>query len=312
MTSRQLTILLALALIWGSSFLFIRVLVDADVDPLGVAAARLAVGSLILIPISWMVRDQLPRDRKTWLLLAGLGIFNFALPWTLIPLSQQHIPSGVASIANSCTPLWASVLAAVMVPGEHLTTRRMAGLGMGFVGITALVADDLSGINGEAMWGILGVVLATLLYGMSAVFIRLRMSHVRPIPLTVGQIGVAAVVMIPLAFATDAYGDARMGVPEWASLAALGGLGSGIAVVAYMSLIGSLGPVRASVVTYLMPPVGVFLGWILLDEELGWHLVVASLLIVSGVALVQNLPLSRLSGAAYRRVMTTTSAPAEP
>ncbi|HEX6029879.1 MAG TPA: EamA family transporter [Tepidiformaceae bacterium] len=311
MTPRQLTVLLSLGIVWGSSFLFIRVLVDADMDPLGVAAARLAVGSLFLVPLAWLAREQLPRDAKTWVFLAGLGLFNFALPWTLFPLSEQHIPSGVASIANSCTPLWASVFAAFTVPGEHFTSRRAAGLGLGFVGITVLMANDVSGIDGGAVWGILGVVLATLLYGASAVFIRLRMSHVRPIALTAGQIGVAAAVMIPLALATNAYGDARMGAAEWGSVAALGGLGSGVAVIAYMWLIGSLGPVRASVVTYLMPPVGVLLGWAVLDEEIGWNLVLAILLIVSGVALVQNLSLRRLPRAAYRRVVPSSAA-AEP
>jgi drug/metabolite transporter (DMT)-like permease len=102
-----------------------------------------------------------------------------------------------------------------------------------------------------------------------------------------------------------------MGAAEWGSVAALGGLGSGVAVIAYMWLIGSLGPVRASVVTYLMPPIGVLLGWAVLDEHIGWNLVLAILLIVSGVALVQNLSLRRLPGAAYRRFVTPFSAPAD-
>lgn len=299
--------LLGLALVWGSSFLLIRVLVDADVDPIGVSAARLAVGALVLSPFAWLLRSQFPRDGRTWLMLTGLGVFNFALPWTLFPLSQQHIPSGVASIANSCTPLWASVLAAFLIPGEAITRRRALGLGLGFVGIVTLMAGDVGRVDGNGAWGILGVVLATLLYGTSAVFIRLRMRHVRAIPLTVGQIGVAAALMIPLAFATDAYGGAEMGAAEWASLAALGGVGSGIAVVAYMSLIGSLGPVRASVVTYLMPPIGVFLGWAVLSEAFGWNLVLASALIVAGVALVQNLPLRRLPRAVSGRLSPSAS-----
>jgi drug/metabolite transporter (DMT)-like permease len=298
-TSRQLGMLLGLALIWGSSFLFIRVLVDADMDPIGVSAARLAAGTLVLSPLAWLMRSQFPRDAR---------MAHARWPWRLqlalrgpCSLSQQHIPSGVASIANSCTPVWASVLSAFLIPGEHFTVRRAIGLGLGFVGIVTLMAGDVGRVDGSGAWGILGVVLATLLYGISAVFIRVHMSHVRAIPLTVGQIGVAAAIMIPLALTTSAYDDARMGAAEWGSLLALGGAGSGIAVVAYMSLIGSLGPVRASVVTYLMPPIGVFLGWTVLDESIGWNLVIASTLIVSGVALVQNLPLRRLPAAAYRR-----------
>lgn len=311
MTQRELATLSALVVVWGASFLFIQVLLDADIDPLGVSAARLLTGALVLGPLAWLARDQFPRDGRTWAFIAGLGLFNFALPWTLFPISQQHIPSGVASIANSCTPVWASVLAAFLIPGEHFTVRRALGLGMGFVGIIVLMAGDVGQVGGSHAWGILGVVLATFLYGVSAVFIRMKMRHVRPVGLAMGQIGVAAIVMMPLALATNAYGDAHMGGREWGSLLLLGGVGSGFGPVAYMALIQSQGPVRASVVTYLMPPIGVFLGWLLLDEAIGWNLVLASVLIVSGVALVQNIALRGLPRAAYRRI-SPASSPAEP
>jgi drug/metabolite transporter (DMT)-like permease len=304
--------LLGLALIWGSSFLFIDVLVDAGIAPVGVSAARLGIGVLALAPLAWIMREQFPRGRRTWFMLAALGLFNFAVPWTLFPLSQREIPSGVASIANSCTPLWASVFAAFLVPGEHLTVRRVLGLGLGFAGIVMLMAGDVAGVGGNGAWGILGVVIATLLYAVSAVFIRLRLSHVPPVPLTIGQVAFAATVMVPLALASGAYDTAEMGLPEWASLLALGGIGSGVAVIAYMSLIRSLGPVRASVVTYLMPPIGVFLGWAVLNEAIGWNLVIASALIVSGVALVQNIPLRRFPALAGRWRSTSAPSPLEP
>jgi drug/metabolite transporter (DMT)-like permease len=309
-TSRQFAILGSLVVVWGASFLFIQVLLDAGIDPLGVSAARLVTGAVVLAPIAWLARAQFPRDARTWSLLAGLGVFNFALPWTLFPLSQQHIPSGVASIANSCTPVWASVLAAFLIPGERFTFRRATGLGMGFVGIIVLMAGDAGRVDGSATWGILGVVLATLLYGASAVFIRMRMQSVTPVALAMGQIGVASAIVLPVALATGAFQDADMGGAEWASLLALGGVGSGLGPVAYMALIQSLGPVRASVVTYLMPPIGVFLGWAVLDEVIGWNLVLASLLIVSGVALVQNISLRRLG--TPTRWRTPAASPAEP
>lgn len=312
MTQRQFAILSALVVVWGASFLFIQVLLDAEIDPLGVSAARLVTGALVLAPIAWLARAQFPREPRLWLYLAGLGLFNFALPWTLFPISQQHIPSGVASIANSCTPVWASVLSAFLIAGEHFTLRRAAGLGMGFIGIVVLMAGDVGQVEGNATWGILGVVLATLLYGVSAVFIRMKMGSVPPVPLAMGQLGVAALVMMPIALATNAYEDAQMGSAEWSSLLVLGAIGSGLGPVAYMSLIQSLGPVRASVVTYLMPPIGVFLGWAVLSEAIGWNLVLASGLIVSGVALVQNIPLGRLPGMAGRWRSAPAASPSEP
>ncbi len=303
--------LLGLATVWGGSFLFIRILLDAGIDPLGVSAARLVVGSVVLAPVAWALRRDIPRDRKTWMLLAGLGIFNFALPWTLIPLGQQHIPSGVASIANSCTPLWASLFAAIWVPGERLSGRRLGGLTLGIAGVGVLVAEDLAGVGGSGAWGIFAVVLSTLLYGGSVVVIRLRMPHVRPLALAAGQIASATLVMLPLALVTGAFVGAEAGAKEWSSLLVLGGVGSAIGPLLYMTLITELGPVRASVVTYLIPPVGVFLGWLALDEPLGWHLAAALAFIISGVALVQNVPLRDFPRSAYRR-LPFVSTPVEP
>lgn len=302
--------LLGLAIVWGGSFLFIRVLLDADMDPVGVSAARVAVGALTLSPLAWLARDQFPRDRRTWLFLVGLGVVHFAIPWTIFPIAQQHIPSGVASIGNSCAPIFVSLFAAFLIPGERLTPRRLAGLALGLAGVSVLASGDLSGGSLASVGGILGVVFATLLYGASTVFIRRWMNHVGAVALATGQIGTAALLLLPLALATGAFSGVSMGPKEWSSLFVLGAVGSAIGPVLYMYLIGSTGPVRASVVTYLIPPVGVFLGWAALDEPIGWNLVLAILLIASGVALVQNLPLRRLPAAAYRR-LAFASSPAE-
>lgn len=311
MTPRQLFALFALALVWGASFLFIRVLLNADMDPVGISGARVGVGALALSPLVWFARAQFPRDRRSWILLAGLGAVNFAIPWTIFPLAQQHIPSGVASIGNSCSPIFASMFAALLLPGEHLTGRRIVGLALGMGGVATLVAGDLNGVDSGSAWGILGVVFATLLYGGSAVFIRRWMSHVGPIALATGQIATAAVILSPIAFVTGGFSGVSMGSKEWSSLLILGAFGSAIGPILYMSLIGSVGPVRASVVTYLIPPIGVFLGWLALDERIGWDLLGAIILIASGVALVQNLPLRRWPAAAYRR-LTFSSSPVEP
>lgn len=303
--------LLGLALVWGGSFLFIRVLLNAGMDPLGVSAARVTAGTLTLLPLAFFARERLPRDRKTWAMLVGLGAAHFAIPWTLIPLGQQHIPSGVASIANATSPIFASTFAASLLPGEHLTPRRIIGLFVGMCGVAVLVAGDLGGVSAGSAWGIGAVVFSTVLYGGSTVFIRKRMSHVGPVALSVGQIGTATALLVPLALVTGGFSGVDMGGKEWASLLVLGVVGSALGPVLYMSLIRGVGPVRASVVTYLIPPVGVFLGWLALDEPLGWNLVVAIALIAAGVALVQNLPLRSLPAAAYRRLPFATG-PAGP
>lgn len=290
MTPRQLAALLFMAVIWGGSFLYVRVLVDAGVQPTGVSAIRTVVGVISLLPFALWARDQFPRDWRTWLALCGLGVINFVAPWTLVAISQQHIPSGVASIVNSAMPLWTAIFTIALLRADPLRPVQFAGLVLGFLGVVALLGSDLRDLTGDAAAGVGAMLLATALAGLSTVIIRRWLGHVAPIALTVGQVGFAAVLLLPFALATRAYSGVHFGAAEFASAAALGALGSGIAVVAFMWLIADAGAVRASVVTYIVPPIGVFLGWAILDEPIGWSLVLGLALIAGGVALVQGLP----------------------
>jgi len=288
-TPRQLVALLSLAGIWGASFLYIRVLVDGGFEPTGVSAGRTAIGVLTLLPFAWASRDAFPRDGRTWAALALLGITNFAAPWTLVAVSQEHIPSSVASIVNSAMPLWAAIFSALVVRTERLAGLQVVGLLLGFLGVVALVGADPGDLGGDSTLGIAIMLIATAMYGGSTVAIRRYMSHVTPVALTVGQVGFAAIALAPIALATGAFEGATFGAAEISAVVALGALSSGMAIVLFMWLIREVGPVRASVVTYLMPPIGVFLGWAVFSEPIGWNLVVGLLLIATGVALVQGI-----------------------
>lgn len=279
---------------WGASFLFIRVLVDAGIGPVGLSAARTGLGFVCIAPVAWRMRKQFPADRRTILALAILGFVNFALPWTLYAVAAPHAPTGAASIANSSTPLWSAIFATLLLKADRLGGTRVLGLAIGFSGVLLLMGKDMANTRSSGALAILVMLAATLCYGLSAVSIRRFVRHVPAVGLAAGQIGFATLILWPVALAQGAFANAEMGVPEWGSLFALGFVGSGLAVVAYMWLIGEVGPVKASVVTYLMPPLGVFLGWIVLDERVGWNLAGGLALVIAGVALVQGVPVRRL------------------
>lgn len=294
MNLKQTSILIALAIVWGASFLFIRVLVDAGIGPLGVSAARTGLGFACIAPVAWRLRKQLPADRRTIGALAILGFVNFALPWTLYAVAAPHAPTGAASIANSSTPLWSAIFATLLLKADRLGGMRILGLAVGFSGVLFLMGEGVANTRSSGAIAIVVMVCATLCYGLSAVSIRRFVSHVPAVGLAAAQIGFATLYLWPLALVQGAFAGAEMGAPEWGSLLALGCVGSGLAVVAYMWLIGEVGPVRASVVTYLMPPLGVFLGWLVLDETVGWNLAGGLALVITGVALVQGVPVRRL------------------
>jgi drug/metabolite transporter (DMT)-like permease len=289
MKGPQIAALLFVSGVWGASFLFIRVLIDAGVEPLGISAGRTILGTVALLPFGWYWRRHIPRERRTLAVLAGLGILNFALPWTLFGVAQGYISSGTASIGNAAMPLWTAIFATMLIREERLTVLRVSGLCFGFAGVALLAAPGAGGLGGDPMKGVPIVVAATMCYAVSTVTIRKQLHGVHASMITLGQIGVAATVLVPLAALTGAYSGADMQGREYVSLAILGLLGSGTTVMAYMWLIGQVGPVRASVVTYLIPPTGVFLGWLLLDESIGWNMVAGIALILAGVASVQGL-----------------------
>lgn len=290
MNSRQLAVLGALAFVWGASFLFIKVLIDAGVEPAGVSGGRSALGALSLVPVVYYVRHQIPRSAKTWAGLAFLGFINFALPWTLFSLGESHAPSGVASVANACQPLAAALFSIALLKMERLTPARVTGLALGLMGVVALMGKGLLESDASTTGGILAMLGATACYGFGSVFIRRWMHDVPPIPLAAAQVSFSALFLAPVAFASGAYSGVEWGAGPVLSLLVLGGIGSGIAIVGFMWLIQQVGPVRAAVVTYLMPPVGVFLGWLVLDEPIGWNLLLGLGFIISGVALVQQVP----------------------
>lgn len=296
MTNRQLAVLLGLGCVWGASFLFIKVVVDAGVAPLGVSASRSTLGALTLVPVAITLRHQFPKTRGLWAMLAMLGALNFALPWTLFAAAEQHAPSSAAVITNSSQPLWAAIFATFLLKTERLSGGRIIGLLMGFAGVLVIMGGGL--LHGGAATGLAVLVMlgATLCYGLSAVIIRRWMRSVPALPLAIGQIGFCALYLFPAALLFGDVPGPSIGTGAVLSLVVLGGVNSGIMVVGYMWLIHQVGPVRAAVVTYLMPPIGVALGFLVLHEQVGWSLAAGLVLVVLGVAVVQQAPVGALLG----------------
>ncbi len=289
MSTRHLVVLFLLSVTWGASFLFIKVQLDAGLEPLGVASLRTLLGAAALAPFALAAARSARPTRRQVALLSALGLANFALPWTLVALAEHHISSGTASIANATAPLWAAILAVAFLRDEPLTRRRASGLALGFSGIVLLAGPaSLAQLSGEAL-GVTLMLMSTLSYASAAIVIRRTLGGLPPALIAFGQVAAAALALAPAAAATGAFTGTAWGPGTLASAAALGILGSGVAVVLYMGLIQQIGAVRSTLVTYLIPPWGVILGWAILDEPLGWNLFAGFALVLAGVLLVQGL-----------------------
>ncbi len=288
MKLKEWTAFLLLAVAWGSSFLFIKIGLQ-EIGPFTLVGYRLLFGALGLLVVVFFRRPPRPVSRRVWLALGIMGVVNTALPFVLISWGQQFIDSGVASILNGTVPLWAMLIGHFALSDERMNWRRVGGILTGFLGVILLVSGELgAGTATNAVLGQAAVLLSAVAYGGSSVFARLALREVSPIYQAFTTILVADVLVWLGVFVVEA----PLAVPQlpltWISVIWLGLLGSCLAYLLYFYLIQAVGPTRASMVTYLIPVLGVALGVTFLDERITFQLIGGSLLVGLGVWIVNR------------------------
>ncbi len=280
-----------LALMWGSSYLFIKIGVET-LPPLSLVLLRVLVGLAILLVVVGVTRTPLPRDARTIAHLVVLGAVNIAIPFWLISSAEQHIDSGLAGILQSTAPFFTLVIAASFIHDERITRGRLAGIGLGFAGILLLSVENLADIGSalglERLLAELAVVGSSLAYAIGNTYARRNLRNARPLVLATGQVAGAAVIVGVLAFLVDG-GVTLPAVPEAAfSVLWLGAIGTGFAYIVFFRLLTGWGPTRASLVAYLLPVVAVILGVVVLGESVDALFVAGAALIVAGVWVVNR------------------------
>lgn len=277
--------LVALALIWGASFLLIKIAVG-DMSPEALVLIRSVAGfAALAIFIALMGRRLFGEGLRGRIVpYVILALTGGLLPWILIAWGETRISSGLASILNSTTPFWAAVLIFWLIPKERPSALNYVGVLVGLAGVAILVAPDLtaSGLQGDVL-AALAVVLASLSYAVSALYQRLRLRGVSVYEVSVGQLAATTVLAIPVAApALPAVHFAWLSI---AAVIALGVFGSGVAYLLYYYMLNTIGPVRATGVTLLVPVTAVFWGVVLLHESLTLPIVLGMVVILAGIVL---------------------------
>jgi drug/metabolite transporter (DMT)-like permease len=277
---------LALSAIWGASFMFTQI-GTRDLGPLPTTLARVGIGGLFLLPLLlakgqaqalWQLRRQ----------ALVLSLFTSALPFTAYAMALQQISTGTAAIVNATTPLFGAAIAWLWLQ-ERLQTRQVLGLGLGFIGVCALV---ISKSWGHAAWakdvaGTLICLLAPLAYGVAASYSRRRMQDVSPLVVATGtQIGASLWLLLPALWAWPTH---RVADSTWAAMLALGVVCSGLAYVLFFRIIAIAGAAKALTVTFAVPVFALLYGVTLLGEQLSWPMLASALVIVLGIVLATGL-----------------------
>jgi drug/metabolite transporter (DMT)-like permease len=281
---------LGAAVIWGASFLFIKVAIEG-LSPAQVVLGRLLGGALLLALIMTITRRRWPTGGRTWLHLLALGILLCVAPFLLFSWAAQYIPSGLSSIFNATTPIATMIIALAVLPDERLTRVKTIAMIVAAGGIVLVLSPwrllaDLQGANVLAQLACLG---ATTCYGFGFTYTRrfFRANKYDATTIAAGQIGAGALVITALTpfIGRDPIDPSPAVV---VSIILLGAVGTGIAYIWYNNVINAWGATVASTVTYLTPIVGVILGVVILGENITWNEVVGGIIVIFAVLVSQG------------------------
>ena len=286
MSLRNFVILILLSLIWGASFLFIKVAV-ATIPPFSVAFGRTALAAMLLYLVLRSRGLRMPGWGPVWGTFLLMGLFNGAVPYTLITWAEIHIDSGLAAIVNALMPLFTVLLAHLFTGDERLNWMKVVGIFLGFLGVVALIGPAALKGLGKHVLAQLAVMAAALCYAVAIIYGR-RLREITPLVSATGQLFCAAFLTLPMILIFDAPWALSPSFISVAALTCLSLLGTALAYLLYYYLLQRIGSTNLSLVTYLLPITGVFWGALLLGERLHWSAFLALGLILAGIAGVNN------------------------
>ena len=282
--------LLALAFIWGASFLSNRVAL-AEVGVCTVVAMRVLTGMVLLWGYVWYKGLAIPRKPLIWLFFLIQGLINNAIPFTLIVWGQQHIDSGLASILNASTVVFAVVFASLAFPDERLTPRRAVGVALGFLGMAMAVGLSALRHLDVTSAAQLAVIASSVSYACAGIFARKVFRGIAPQVIAAGMLTGASVVMLPVALLTEGWPSLSYTPATWGALAYLGVFAGALAYLLYYRVLAAAGAGNLLLVTLLLAPIAIVLGAVVFAEALspgayaGFALLALGLAVIDGRAL---------------------------
>ena len=284
-------LIIILSILWGGSFFFVGVAVQ-DVPPLTIVLCRVALASIILLAVVYLKGDRMPLSPALWGGFIVMGTLNNLIPFSLIVWGQTHIESGLASILNGTTPIFSVILAHFLTKEERLTTHRMSGVLIGWVGVAVLIGFNSLRSMGIEVYGQIAVLGAALSYACAAIYGR-RFKGFSPLVVAAGMLCGSTIMMTPMALSVDQPWNLSPGIYTMAALFGLAAISTSLAYIIYFRVLSAAGPTNLLLVTFLIPLSAILLGVIFLGERLAWNAFVGMGLIFTGLIAIDGRLLKR-------------------
>ena len=287
MTTEAWLLLFALALIWGGSFLSVRVALD-EIGPLTSVAHRTGWAMVVLWGYVALRGLTIPRAPKVWAALLIMGLLNNVIPFGLMAWGQLYIETGLTSILNAGTAVFGVLVAAIFLTDERLTLRKTIGVTLGFFGVATAVGLDAFLNFDITSLGQLAVIGGTVSYAVAGVWARKFLAGLPPQVAAAGMVTGASLIMIPMAYVVEGPISFDLAPRTWAAIGYYALIATALAYLLYYRVLESAGSGNLMLVTLLVAPVAIVLGAVVLDEDLplraymGFAILTAGLVVLDG------------------------------
>jgi drug/metabolite transporter (DMT)-like permease len=280
-----------LSILWGGSFFFVGVAVK-EIPPLTIVLCRVALASVILLSIVYSKGNKMPSSIALWGGFMVMGALNNLIPFSLIVWGQTHIESGLASILNGTTPIFSVILAHFITKEERLTTNRMTGVFVGWIGVTVLIGiNSLRGVGVELL-GQIAVLGAAFSYACAAIYGH-RFKSLSPLIVSTGMLCGSTIMTTPTALLIDQPWNLSPSGNTIMALFGLAAISTSLAYIIYFKVLAASGPTNLLLVTFLIPLSAILLGVMALGERLEWNAFVGMGLIFIGLIAIDGRLLKR-------------------
>lgn len=278
---------LILALIWGSTWLFIKLGLDAELPPFTFAGIRFVIASIILLIIIAIRRRPLPRDWRDWVLIAGTGVLAFGINYGLLFWGERRTSSGLAAILQTIIPVFGLVLAHLHLPEERITWPKLIGVVLGIAGVAIIFSNQMETGGRAAFQGSVAIVVGAFGAAYSNVLVKSRGGHLDYAVLAGGQMICGLVVLLIVGITFEGNPLKLHWTPlALLSLFYLAIVGSVVAFLLYYWLVRHMEVTKTMLIALFTPLLAVSLGMIVRGEELTWRIAAGGVCIMAGIGVI--------------------------
>lgn len=284
--NQYLAVWLLLCLIWGSTWVFIKRGLD-DWPPFTFAAMRFLLAAAILWMIVLLRRTSLPRARRDWLMMAGLGCISFALNFSLVFWGENRIPSGLTAVLQSVIPAFGLIIAHHYLPGERITPAKLIGVAIGITGVAVIFLGQMQIAGSAALWGSAAIVGSAVCVSYTNVLIKAYCGHLDTFLMVAAQMTFGLIPLFALSWLVEGGPfKLRWTTNATVALIYLAVVGSAIALSLYYWMVKKIAVTKTLLISLVTPVVALLIGWLARGEVLNWRLGLGSAAILSGIGII--------------------------